>query len=197
VKRAATLAAITVAAACAGCQHFGAGALPGPETPAMAGQSGWTLVPGVPLVLQGGPADCGEAALEMVLRYWQPRTTSRDVRAVLAPRPGPNGDDAGIEAGRLRAVARDRGLSAFLVRGALDDLRHEVEQHRPVIVGLVRRNLGKARAHYVVVVGVNQHRNRLLAADPQYGWREVSESDFRSEWDPAGDLTLVMLPPGA
>jgi ABC-type bacteriocin/lantibiotic exporter with double-glycine peptidase domain len=193
VKRAATLAAITLAAACAGCQHFGAGALPGPETPAMAGQPGWALVPGVPMVLQDGPADCGAAAMEMVIRYWQPQASSREVRAVLVPQPGPQGDDAGIEAGRLRAVARERGLSAFLVQGALDDLRHEVEQHRPVIVGLVRRK----RAHYVVVVGFNQQRNRLLAADPQYGWRELSVSDFRGEWDPAGHLTLVVLPPGA
>jgi ABC-type bacteriocin/lantibiotic exporter with double-glycine peptidase domain len=195
VKRAATLAAITLAAACAGCQHFGARGLPGAETPAMAGQAGWTLVPGVPLVRQDGPADCGVAALEMVIRYWQPQATSDEVRAALGG--GPRGDGGGIEAGRLRAVARDRGLSAFLLQGALDDLRHEVEQRRPVIVGLVRRNAGKARAHYVVVVGVNQDRKRVLAADPQYGWREVSVSDFRGEWDPAGDLTLVVLPPGA
>jgi ABC-type bacteriocin/lantibiotic exporter with double-glycine peptidase domain len=193
VKRAATTAAIALAAACAGCQHFGAGGLPGPVTPAMAGAPGWDLVPGVSLVRQDGPAACGVAAMEMVIRYWQPQATTEEVKAALPLDPG----EPGIPAARLRSVARERGLSAFLVEGALDDLQHEVALRRPVIVGLVRRNGRKALAHYVVVVGVNQKAGRVLTADPQRGWRDVSLAEFRAEWDPARNLTLVVFPVSA
>jgi ABC-type bacteriocin/lantibiotic exporter with double-glycine peptidase domain len=143
------------------------------------------------MVRQQGAADCGVAALAMVLRYWQPAATAAEVRSALAFRP----EDQGIEAARLRAVARGRGLAAFLVEGTLGDLSHEVERGRPVIVGLVRRAGRKALSHYVVVVGVNQQRQRLLTADPQYGWREVPVTDFASEWEPAHRLALVILPP--
>jgi ABC-type bacteriocin/lantibiotic exporter with double-glycine peptidase domain len=173
-----------IAAAGAGC-HPG---LHGPVTPGMGGDPGWVLVSGVPIVRQTGPADCGAAALEMVVRYWRPEAS---VRAVLAPRPG----EDGIEAARLRAVARDQGLSAFLVEGTVDDLVHEVELRRPVLVGLVRVSGRQALAHYVVVVGMNRNRQRVLTADPEHGWREVSLASFLGEWQPAHHLTLVAFPP--
>jgi hypothetical protein len=180
-------AACMIAASWAGCHPA---TLPGAVTPAMGADPGWALVPRVPLVRQRGQADCGVAALAMVVRFWQPAATADEVRSALAFRP----DEPGVEAGRLRNVARTRGLAAFLVEGTLDDLSHEVERGRPVIVGLVRRAGRKAVAHYVVVVGVNRQRQHLLTADPQHGWTEVSQSTFDSEWQPAHRLTMVVLP---
>jgi ABC-type bacteriocin/lantibiotic exporter with double-glycine peptidase domain len=147
----------------------------------------------VALVRQHGQADCGVAALAMVIRHWQPAATVEEIRGALAFRP----DDPGIEAGRLRSAARTRGLAAFLVEGTFEDLSHEVERGRPVIVGLVRRAGQKAVPHYVVVVGVNRQRQHLLTADPQHGWTEVSVSSFDSEWQPAHRLTMVVFPQDA
>jgi hypothetical protein len=126
----------------------------------------------------------------MVLGYWQRGGAPQEVRTALTVKPG----EQGIEAARLRAVARSRGLQAFLVEGAVDDLSHEVEKRRPVIVGLVRVVGSAAVAHYVVVAGINRRSGRLLTADPQQGWREVSLGDFLAEWERAHRLTLVVFP---
>jgi ABC-type bacteriocin/lantibiotic exporter with double-glycine peptidase domain len=188
IRQLGAAAAIFVAAAGAGCHP---GTLAGPVTPGMAAQPGWTVVPNVPLVRQQGATDCGVAALAMVLRYWQPTATAEEVRAGLAFRPG----DEGVEAGRLRAVARSRGLEAFLVEGTLDDLGHGVSRGRPVIVGLVRRTAARQGiAHYVVVVGVNAQSRHLLTADPQRGWTDVTLGNFGAEWLPAHRLALVIFP---
>jgi ABC-type bacteriocin/lantibiotic exporter with double-glycine peptidase domain len=189
----AAAALISLSAAAAGC-HFTA--LSGPVTPRLdvqTGDRGWQLVPQVPLVEQRGASDCGVAALTMVLRYWQPDTPGEAIRAALPLGAG----ESGLAAARLRNLARDRGFSAFLVQGTLDDLAHEVEQRRPVIVGLVRIAGRRALAHYVVVVGVNRQDGRVLEADPQLGWREPRVDEFLTEWQRARSLALMILPSAA
>jgi ABC-type bacteriocin/lantibiotic exporter with double-glycine peptidase domain len=172
--------------ALAGC-HPGAGAAAAPATPAMGG--GWQVVPAVPLVRQRGPADCGEAALEMVVRYWQPEASTDELRAALRPVT----DVDGIPAGELRTVARQRGLAAFLVEGAPADLAHEVSLGRPVIVGLVKRVAHKkGLRHYEVVVGVSADGDRVLAADPQDGWRQVATAMARAK-----SRTCCLSPPAS
>jgi ABC-type bacteriocin/lantibiotic exporter with double-glycine peptidase domain len=142
------------------------------------------------MVRQQGRSDCGAAALEMVIRYWQPQASPADLRSAL----GPVVEDRGIEAGTMREVARSHGLSAYIVEGAPTDLVHEVDAGRPTIVGLVRRSGRRVFSHYEVVVGVNEGRRLLLVADPQDGWQEIEMEDFLRQWDPAHRLTLVVMP---
>jgi ABC-type bacteriocin/lantibiotic exporter with double-glycine peptidase domain len=178
---------VVLAALAGGC-HFGA--YSSPVTPVMGHDPSWKVVPAVPMARQQGKSDCGVAALEMVIRYWQPDASPAELRAAL----GPVVDDKGLEASKLRAVARDHGLDAFIVEGTPDDLFHEVGAGRPVIVGLVRKSGRRVYSHYEVVVGVNERRRMLLAADPQDGWQEVELEDFLRQWDPAHRFTMVMLP---
>jgi predicted double-glycine peptidase len=160
-------------------------------TPARPVESGWLLVPDVPLVTQRERADCGAAALTMVLRFWQPATSNERVRAAV----GELDDKKGIAAGRLRAIAREMGMQAFLIQGTFDDLVNEVGRGRPVLVGTVQVKRGRGYPHYEVVVGVNQRERKILAADPAQGWREQSLDAFEARWKPSKRLALVVFAP--
>src|SRR5688572_11376693 len=98
----------------------------------MDGDRGWLSVPEVPMVRQRGPSDCGAAVLRMILGHWNRGGSEEALTQELAPTQA----DQGVEAGRVRDTARQRGLQAFLVEGNIDDLVREVRRRRPVIVGL-------------------------------------------------------------
>jgi ABC-type bacteriocin/lantibiotic exporter with double-glycine peptidase domain len=151
----------------------------------------WVQVSRLPLVRQAGPADCGSAALAMVLGHWAVATPPARLRDELAP---PDRDGPGLAAGRLREEARQRGFRAYLVEGTWDDLRHEVAEGRPVLVGVVRRDGKRVFKHYEVIAGINPRENRVLSADPARGWREDSRTEFEKRWLPARNLTLVLWP---
>jgi predicted double-glycine peptidase len=158
-------------------------------TPTRSVDSGWLLVPGVPLVTQRERADCGAAALAMVLRFWQPAMSNETVRASV----GTVDEQKGIAAGRLREIARDRGLQAFLIQATFEDLVREVSQGRPVIVGTLQIEGKRGYPHYEVVVGVNPRDREVLTADPAEGWRERDLDDFEPLWRPSKRLALVMF----
>ena len=162
-------------------------------TPTRPADSGWLLVPGVPMVTQRERADCGAAALAMVMRFWQPATSNETVRASV----GTLDEQKGIAAGRLREIARDSGLQAFLIQGTFEDLVREVSQGRPVIVGTLQIEGKRGYPHYEVVVGVNPRDREILTADPAEGWRERDLDDFEPLWRPSKRLALVMFAPEA
>jgi predicted double-glycine peptidase len=162
-------------------------------TPTRPADSGWVLVPGVPLVTQRERADCGAAALAMVLRFWQPATSNETVRAAV----GTLDEQKGTTAGRLREIARDQGLNAFLIQGSFDDLVHEITRGRPVIVGTLQIEGKRGYPHYEVVVGVNPREREVLTADPAEGWRERDLDEFEPLWRPSKRLALVVFAPQA
>jgi predicted double-glycine peptidase len=156
----------------------------------MSAEAGWLEVPGIEVALQRSRTDCGAAALTSVLTYWRPGLTEGQVRQWV----GPVDEEQGVQAGRLRQVARDRGLEAFIVEGQFADLEREIRQRRPVIAGVVNVIGTSAYPHYEVVVGINPRAKLLLTADPALGWREQSFADFEERWKPSRRLLLVVLP---
>jgi predicted double-glycine peptidase len=188
------LAALAVSLSSAGCALRAAkGAAP----PALSAREGWSVVRRISFVPQRSRVDCGAAALSMVLGAWlmapggdQP-VDEEEVRAWL----GPIHDKQGVEAGRLRDVARARGLAAFVIEATPDDLARELAAGRPVIAGVVNVAGGTAYPHYEVVVGLNRARNRVLTADPSIGWRQQSLAEFDRRWRLSRHLALVVLPP--
>ena len=167
--------------------------LRGATRPQLATDDGWLEVPGVQLQLQRSRTDCGAAALTVVLGYWRPGLTDDRVREWL----GPVDDEQGVEAGRLRTVARDQGHEAFIVPGTFEDLVKEIGQRRPVIAGVVNTVVGKAYPHYEVVVAVNPRSKKVLTVDPALGWREQSFSKFDQRWQLSRRLLLVIMPPSS
>jgi ABC-type bacteriocin/lantibiotic exporter with double-glycine peptidase domain len=156
-------------------------------TPAtVASDAGWIRVAEVPLVKQKHESDCGAAAIAMVVSYW----TGAEPPALVAglgkvtPR--------GIKAGRLRDFARRHGLAAFLVRGEVADLQHELANGRPVLVGLAKPQQKGVLTHYEVVVGYHPEKRVVVTLDPALGWRQNSLDGFLEEWQPSGRLALVV-----
>lgn len=153
----------------------------------LAGDKNWELVEGVREVRQVDREDCGAAALAMVLEYWGLPITRDDVEAAMPPA-------GGIRAADLRDFSRRRGLQAFLIQGQLDDLHRELQLHRPVLVGLMKRYPWRFYPHYEVVVGIDHAKQRVLTLDPAHGLRVNSGEGFTAEWKRAGGLTLIVLP---
>jgi len=151
-------------------------------TPAdLAGDQGWDRVEGVPEVRQVARADCGAAALTMVLRYWGLPVTRDEITAA-------NPSAGGLRTAALRDFARGHGLQAFVIQGQFVDLEREVQRHRPVLVGVMKRYGRRAYPHYEVVVGINRDKQRILTLDPADGPRVNSREGFSAEWAAAGQV---------
>jgi len=170
--------------ALAGCSYLGEATSFDPDE--LHRSPGWIAVPEVPVVRQREAADCGTAALQMVLSYWKIPISESDLDRFCPALPG-----KGTRAGDLRDFARKEGLESYLIHGEWDDLRRELAKGHPVIVGLVKRHASGALTHYEVVVAVHPERGLVVTHDPAAGWQQNSLSGFRKEWDPAGYLTLV------
>jgi ABC-type bacteriocin/lantibiotic exporter with double-glycine peptidase domain len=152
----------------------------------LAADPDWMAVAEVPLRLQKGEADCGAAALAMVLARWG---RSEEACGPLARQA--EGTD-GLRAGTLRDVARGEDLEAFVLRGTVEDLENELSAGHPVIVGLVRGQGPRRLNHYEVVAGLNPAGAQVLLADPARGWHRVGRDQFLKEWGEAGRVTVVV-----
>jgi predicted double-glycine peptidase len=161
---------------------------------ALAEQPGWVRLDRVELVRQKGIKDCGSAALSTVLKYLEPHgpaTLDRAaIDAALREEPG-----RGLAAGQLRDYARARGFDSFVIQGAFEDLTHEVQAGRPVIVGVHKPlSSGEALAHYEVFIGYHPERSEVLTLDPARGLRQFDVAGFLEEWRAAGQVTIVVMP---
>jgi ABC-type bacteriocin/lantibiotic exporter with double-glycine peptidase domain len=182
-SRAVVLALAVMAAGCTG--YTGAARDFSPRR--LSSEPGWLALRDVPFERQVEEADCGAAAIAMVIAYW---TGGAPGAAAAALRPAP---ERGIAAARLRDLARRRGLAAFIVRGELGDLERELAAGRPVVVGLVKPHGPKrVLTHYEVVVGLHRARKLIVTLDPASGWRENRVDAFLREWNPSKRLALVV-----
>ena len=176
-------------AACASTAGCYTGSARGISPERVAADPDWEVVRGVSFVPQHRDDDCGAAALAMMLSYHRLPTTQAEILAEAPSREG------GMTAGELRDIARRRGFVSFVIVGDWSDLEGQIQDHRPVLVGLVKPHWGgRARARFEVVVGINRARRRVLTVDPARGLREDSIEGFAREWTPAGRLIVVMMP---
>jgi ABC-type bacteriocin/lantibiotic exporter with double-glycine peptidase domain len=160
-----------------------------PFEPARLGrEGGWLTAGEVPLIRQQGERDCGAAALAMIAGYWGRPLDGAGMSA--ARQLGPKG---GAPAGRLRDLARERGLAAYLVPATLKDLRYELRRRRPVLVGMLKRHDDQVLAHYEVVVAMNPVLRQVVTLDPARGWQVYDVAGFLSEWQPTNQLAIVVI----
>ena len=167
---------LLVAAALAGCDPRRAF-----DAAGAGDRSGVTLIE-IGHVQQKGPADCGPAALAMVLRYW-------GIEGEATPTAGGR---SGIRAGELRDFAADLGLEAQLVRSDLAGVLAAVEAGRPVIVARKVAGVG----HFEVVFGFDPRSRYLVIDDPARGRYRIGYDDFLRDWDApgVGRLALMVAP---
>lgn len=155
----------------------------------LSGDPEWSVVDDVPVRLQKGEADCGAAAVGMLLARWG---KSEEGCVSLARRAEA---ENGLRAGDLRDLARNEGLLAYVVEGTVDDLVAELSLRHPVLVGLVKVGERKAVSHYEIVAGMNEMKGEVLLVDPARGWRREPLERFLAEWEAAGRVALVAFPP--
>lgn len=151
-------------------------------------EEGWTLLETVPDVRQASDQDCGAACLSMVLGHWGVPAPA----AVLEKECAVEGRE-GIRAADLRDAAKRRGFSAFLFKGRVEDLRHELEKGRPVVVGLIKSGPLGVTSHFEVVIGIDPVGRRVALRDPLLGLMRDSLDGFEREWEPTGFVTLVVF----
>src|SRR3954470_11423417 len=73
--------------------------------------SGWLHAAPTPVVVQAQRQDCGLAALAMVAGAWGRHWSLPDLSHQVPP------TEHGVKLGRLRDLARERGLDAYAVKG--------------------------------------------------------------------------------
>jgi ABC-type bacteriocin/lantibiotic exporter with double-glycine peptidase domain len=186
-----TLMLVGLSAANVACASY-AGTAKSADPGVLAQQGNWLMVPGFHPVLQQSSDDCGGAALASVLRYW-----GRDVTpAAVEARVGR--ENRRLRAGDMVAYARSEGLRSYVFFGTIDDLRYELEQRRPVVVGLGKAlDSKRALLHYEVVVGYEPNQRNLLLLDPDRGFQVDSVEGFSREWSRSKGVTIVTFPPTA
>jgi len=149
----------------------------------------WLRAAATPVVKQQAQSDCGLAALAMVAGAWGKQWSVDDLARHVQRTAN------GVKLAALRDLARTRGLDAYAIAGTHDDLRHELANGRPVLLGL-RLPFERDRAldHYEVAVAMNPRDGSVVTLDPATGkhlrrTRQVLEA----EWKPGGYPTLVVV----
>jgi len=181
------LALVALAAAASGCVAHYTGESRAVSAADIHAEPGWVIAPAKP-VRQVRVADCGAAALAMVVARWRPALDRVAIERAVVQRP------EGQRLGDLRDVARATGLSAYALAGDRELLHHELTRGRPVVVGLYRPYTGKrVLSHYEVVVALHDD-GRVATIDPaDASWHVRSWDGLLAEWQPAGRPALVVL----
>jgi len=187
-KAFALLLAAIAALGLGGCASYqGTATSVQPSVVAKEGQ--WLMLPNFPFVPQETDSDCGAAALSAVLRYWGHSTTPQSIQAAIGA------DDKRLKAGDMEAYARSLGMRSYVFLGSMKDVVHELQQGRPVIVGLGKMvEEKKALSHYQVVVGWEPNKKQVLLLDPERGWQVDSLEGFAKEWAISKGVTMVAFP---
>jgi len=174
---------------CASCVSLYTGAARTAD-PAILNEPGWVAVPDVPDIRQTQEQDCGAAALAMVLAKLKKPLSLEEIRRACPPDP-----DLEIAVDKRRDLARSRGLESWRIEGTLNHLLTELEEFRPVVVGLVKPYAGGVVTHYEVVVAIHRDRREVVTLDPARGLTVTTWPGFIAEWDPAMRVMLIVWPP--
>lgn len=171
-------------------------ALPAQAAPAQ-GSGVWLEVPYIKQSEDG----CGSAAIAMLLQYWSAhgtpvaagRADASAIQKQLYSRKA-----HGIFAVDMRQYLRQSGFREFAVRGEWNDLRHHLEQGRPLIISMqpgAGPASAKAPLHYVVVTGMDWQREAVFVNDPARGkLLRIERPEFENEWQAAQNWMLLAVP---
>jgi ABC-type bacteriocin/lantibiotic exporter with double-glycine peptidase domain len=180
---------LAIAVSAVGCANY-QGTARSAEPVALAQEGDWVMVSGLPAVRQEKSKDCGSAALASVLKFWGRGVTPSSIETAIG-----RGNER-LRAGDMAKYAQKQGLRAYVFFGTIDDVVYELEQGRPVIVGVGKMYDGsKAISHYEVVVGFEREKKRVLLFDPARGFQVDSLGGFAEEWKRSKGVTIVVFEP--
>lgn len=160
---------------------------------ASAESSRWLEVPYVRQEKEG----CGSAAISMVMQYWIRAGAAVKSEAADPARIQTLLHDSvakGIYASAMGAYLKQNDFSVYVISGDRSDLERHVSQGRPLILCLNGNSSG-SMLHYVVVVGIDAARNRIIVHDPIRGaYRAEKEKEFFAAWRGSNNWTLLAVP---
>ena len=158
---------------------------------AATGANLWLDVPFVAQPKEG----CGDAAITMVIEYWQQKLHQAgevpvDADAVLrALPPGRHG----VSATAMLNYFQQHNYRAFAYVGDWGEVEQEIAKGRPLIAAL--KPEGGEALHYVVVVGVDDPDAVILLNDPaQRKLLKEARAQFEREWKATGNWMLLAVP---
>ena len=149
----------------------------------------------VPYVRQASRVDCGMAALASVMEYYKGPAY---LQQVLLERYPP-ASSRGYSLGELRDIARAHDFAGFVVPGNEALLREQLSRGRPMIVPLQLQGavplinaLDTSYDHYVVVVGMDDERGKVVTMDPARGPVQLDVDDFAAGWEAMNRAVLLV-----
>jgi ABC-type bacteriocin/lantibiotic exporter with double-glycine peptidase domain len=145
----------------------------------------------VPFVKQDRNA-CGAASISMIMQYWSVGDpAAKDPLAI--QRLLYSEEAKGIYASDLQQYLQDHGFATFAFKGEWSDLQQHLSRGRPLIVSLGNR--ARSPLHYVVVVGLDWERERVLLNDPaRKKLVQMDRKQFEKSWKSTNNWTLLALP---
>ncbi|HEY9843535.1 MAG: cysteine peptidase family C39 domain-containing protein [Candidatus Sericytochromatia bacterium] len=147
---------------------------------------GDVLIPEVPFARQGRDNTCGQAAMAMLLHYWDV-----DVDYDQIAREG-NPLNVATSRQAIQIYLEGKGLQVRHLNGSLESLLGELHQARPVL--LLLDFGGIDHMHYVVAVGYNARQGRILIHDSnKEPYKQMSLSEFLQRWQNLPAVTLPLI----
>ena len=130
-----------------------------------------------PFVKQEGYKDCGLTSLLMIIKYYKGNVSIERLRDLT------HTNKNGTSAFNLVKASHELGFYSKGVRGSLNDLKSVV---LPCIAHVIINNSIK---HFIVIYEINYDKEILIVADPAYGIKKISFSEFSSIW--TGVLIII------
>ena len=130
-----------------------------------------------PFVKQEGYKDCGLTSLLMIIKYYKGNVSIERLRDLT------HTNKNGTSAFNLVKASHELGFYSKGVRGSLNDLKSVV---LPCIAHVIINNSIK---HFIVIYEINYDKEILIVADPAYGIKRISFSEFSSIW--TGVLIII------
>jgi tetratricopeptide (TPR) repeat protein len=132
---------------------------------------------------------CGPAALESVLRYWEQPVDADELRQALIT-PGARG----VLNFALANYPRTRGVWTEVHQADQDALRTWLEQGIPPIVMLRVGPWGAPVYHFIVVRGLNDRDGIYYANVGDAAPHAIRYETFQRRWQDAGYWCLIVVP---
>lgn len=117
---------------------------------------------------------CGPASLKILLSYFNREHSESQLAKLCESTP-----EIGTTHAQMIAGAQALGADVIAKdRSTIDDLRHFVEDEKPVIVGWWSKN----EPHHSVVYEVGKHKIFMMDPDTESGIRIMPIEEFESVW---------------
>jgi len=152
----------------------------------------------VPFVKQSRDG-CGAASIAMIMQYWsrQPGSSNISVDSSQILHNLYSAKAHGIFAADMERYLQQHGFRTFTFRGDWDEVKHDLEKGRPLIVAL-KPSRGDPSLHYLVIAGLNWQDGTVLVNDPaQRKLLKEDRATFEREWNATGKWTLLAVPQAA